>query len=172
VGRDRGYVYIGLAAETAEFAVDAIGRWWQRRGGLLYPGAPELLIVCDAGGCNGCSRRLWKAQLQEKLADGSGLAVSVSHYPTGASRWNPVEHRLFSYISVYGAGIPLRTLATLLACIRGTETESGLSVEAFVLRKRYQDGIPVTDQQMRALNLTRHEVCPRWNYTIRPHTDT
>jgi hypothetical protein len=168
---DRGYVYVGLAAETAEFAVDAIRRWWQDRGAGLYPGAAELLILCDAGGGNSCSRRLWKQQLQEKLADGCGLAVTVCHYPAGASKWNPVEHRLFSYISINWAGVPLRSLALMLAYLRGTRTEAGLSVEAFVLRKRYRSGIKVTDEQMRALNIIKHEVCPRWNYTIRPRAD-
>jgi Rhodopirellula transposase DDE domain len=165
---DRGYVYVGLAAETAEFAVDAIDRWWRSRGGLLYPGAAALLILCDAGGGNSCSRRLWKAQLGQQLADGCGLSVSVCHYPTGASKWNPVEHRLFSHLSANWAGVPLRDLATLLALIRGTRTDSGQYVEAFVLRKRYRQGVAVPDEQMQALNITRHEVCPDWNYTIRP----
>jgi hypothetical protein len=169
---DRGYVYVGLAAETAEFAVDAIRRWWCGRGKGLYPGAAQLLILCDAGGSNSCSRRLWKLQIQEKLADGEGLTVTVCHYPTGASKWNPVEHRLFSYVSLNWAGIPLRSLRVLLACLRGTRTETGLRVEAFVLRKKYRDGIQVTEQQMRTLRITRHEVCPTWNYTIKPRMES
>lgn len=169
---DRGYVYVGLAAETAEFAVDAIRRWWCERGQGLYPNVSQLLILCDGGGGNSCTRRLWKLALQEKLADGEGLTVTVCHYPTGASKWNPVEHRLFSYISLNWAGIPLRSLRLLLACIRGTRTETGLRIEAFVLRKKYREGIRVTKQQMQALNISTHEVCPSWNYTIRPRKVT
>jgi Rhodopirellula transposase DDE domain len=169
---DRGDIYVGLAAETAEFAVDAIRRWWRDRGRRRYPGAQHLLVLCDAGGSNSCTRRLWKLQVQEKLADGEGLAVTVCHYPTGASKWNPVEHRLFSYVSINWAGVPLRSLGVMLACIRGTRTAAGLRVGATVLRKHYRDGIRVTDRQLRGLNITPHGVCPGWNYTIRPRAET
>jgi hypothetical protein len=165
---DRGWVYAGLSANTAELAVDAIARWWCEAGRWLYPGADELLILCDAGGSNSCRARLWKQQLQEKLADRWGLWVTVCHYPRGASKWNPVEHRLFSRISINWAGKPLRTLETLLACIRGTETETGVPVRATLLARRYANGIKVPGQEVQTWRLTRHGTCPQWNYTIKP----
>jgi hypothetical protein len=166
--RDRGYVYVGLSADTAEFAVDAIARWWRQEGRRLYPGADELLILCDAGGSNSCRARLWTQQVQEKLADRWGLWVTVCHYPRGASKWDPVEHRLFSRISVNWAGQPLRTVDTLLACIRGTTTDSGAAVHATLLRGTYEQGIRVPDAEVQTWRLRRHDVCPGWNYTIKP----
>lgn len=166
--RDRGYVYVGLSADTAEFAVDAIARWWRDEGRRAYPGADELLILCDAGGSNGYRRRLWKQQIQEKLADRWGLHVTVCHYPRGASKWNPVEHRLFGRISTNWAGTPLRSLATLLACIRGTTTEAGVAVKAVVLAGRYDTGIKVPPEEVQTWHLRRHSTCPDWNYTIKP----
>jgi hypothetical protein len=167
--RDRGWVYVGLSAETAEFAVDAIARWWRDEGRWAYRQADELLVLADAGGSNSCRARLWKQQVQEKLADRWGLRVTVCHYPRGASKWNPVEHRLFSRISINWAGQPLRDLATLLACIRGTTTESGVAVKGTVLRRSYQEGIRISDEEMQSLCLHAHSVCPQWNYTIKPH---
>ena len=166
--RDRGHVYVGLSADTAAFAVDAIACWWRDRGRRAYPDADELLILCDAGGSNGCRSRLWKQQLQEKLADRWGLWVTVCHYPRGASKWNPVEHRLFSRISVNWAGTPLDSLATLLACIRGTRTEAGIPVRAAVLQRRYRRGVKVPKAEVQTWRLTRHATCPDWNYTIKP----
>jgi len=166
--RDRGHVYVGLSADTAEFAVDAIARWWRDAGRRAYPDAFELLILCDAGGSNGCRGRLWKQQLQEKLADRWGLWVTVCHYPRGASKWNPVEHRLFSRISINWAGTPLRSLATLLACIRGTATEAGVAVRAAVLTRSYHTGTKVRDEEVQTWRLKRHSICPNWNYTIKP----
>ena len=166
--RDRGHVYVGLSAATAAFAVDALSRWWRDEGRRSYPDADALLLLCDAGGCNSCRGRLWKQQLQEKLADRWGLWVTVCHYPRGASKWNPVEHRLFSRISINWAGKPLRSLATVLACIRGTKTEAGSAVRATVLPGTYATGIRVSDAEMETLRLQRHSVCPQWNYTIKP----
>jgi len=165
---DRGYLYVGLSADTAAFAVDAIARWWRDDGRRLYPAVDELLILCDSGGSNSCRTRLWKQQVQEKLADRWGLWVTVCHYPRGASKWNPVEHRLFSRISSNWAGKPLRTLATFLACIRGTKTQTGFAVKATRLSGTYEDGIEVPDREMQTWHLKRHSVCPQWNYTIEP----
>lgn len=165
---DRGWVYVGLSAETGAFAADAIARWWQEAGRRLYPAADELLVLADAGGGNGCRSRLWRQQVQVKLADRWGLWVTVCHYPRGASKWNPVEHRLFSRISINWAGRPLVSLAVLLACIRGTTTESGATVRAALMGRRYRHGVRVSDAEMAALRLTRHAVCPDWNYTIKP----
>lgn len=166
---NRGYVYVGQSADTPQFAVEAIVRWWQEIGKSLYPNADKILILADAGGSNGCRPRLWKQQLQELLADQIGLEVTVCHYPTGASKWNPIEHRLFGPISMNWAGKPLETFDFMLACIRGTDTETGLHVEAFLVEKLYKKGIKVAKELMKTLLIECHEVCPRWNYTIKPH---
>ena len=164
-----GYVYVGQSADTAEFAVTRIADWWNTIGCHNFSGATKLLILCDGGGSNGWRSRLWKAQLQEHLADLLGLEVSVCHYPTGTSKWNPIEHRLFGPISINWAGKPLRTLETLLAYIRGTRTQTGLQVSAFLVEQVFEKGAKVSDETMDGLNLERHATCPNWNYTIRPH---
>ena len=168
LNQNRGYVRVGVSASTAEFAVDTIVSWWQAEGQHAFPHAGRLLILADGGGSNGSRPRLWKARLQTGLADRFGLAVTVCHYPTGASHYNPVEHRLFGPISINWAGQPLRSLPLLLACIRGTKTETGLHVRASLNRKQYKTKIKVSDQEMKSLNLKRHKVCPNWNYTIKP----
>jgi hypothetical protein len=175
---NRGYVYVGQTADTPQFAVEQIAAWWQTFGCHNFPGASRLLILCDAGGSNGYRPRLWKQQLQELLADRLGLEVTVCHYPTGASKWNPVEHRLFGPISVNWAAQPLVpdcgqglvSFEKMLALVRGTVTETGLSVEAFLVDKVYATGLKVTEAVMQGLNLVHHTVCPKWNYTIRPHS--
>jgi hypothetical protein len=124
---NRGHVVVGTSADTPAFAVDAITAWWVRRGLRRYPEAGALLLLADAGGSNGCRPRLWKQRLQEDLAERYGLVVTVCHYPTGASKWNPIEHRLFGPVSSNWAGVPLRSPAVMLACLRGTQTRTGLS---------------------------------------------
>ena len=166
----QGTVYVGQSADTPQFAVEAIATWWQNTGQHLYPEAPALLILADAGGSNGYRPRLWKQQLQEQLADRFGLEVTVCHYPTGASKWNPVEHRLFGPISINWAGIPLRTFDTMLALIRGTTNVSGLQVGAALIDQTFLKGIKVADDTMARLNLAHHAVCPNWNYTLRPRS--
>lgn len=168
VNQNRGYVYVGQSADTAEFAVDVLVRWWQEFGHFDFPDAPYLLVLCDCGGSNGYRLRLWKTQIQEQLADKLKLNVTVCHYPTGASKWNPIEHRLFGPISINWAGKPLRSFETILACIRGTTTQTGLVVSAFLVEKIYAKGIKIADEVMESLNLERHAICPNWNYTIRP----
>jgi hypothetical protein len=164
----QGHVYVGQSADTAEFAVDAIADWWSSTGSSLYPDAPELLILADGGGSNGYRSRLWKEQLQTKLVDAFDLPVTVSHFPTGASKWNPIEHRLFSQISKTWAGTPLTSIELMLACIRDTKTDTGLTVKATHIDKTYQKGIKISDAQMDALSIKRHATCPQWNYTLRP----
>jgi hypothetical protein len=166
---NRGYVYVGQSADTPQFAVEMIVRWWQEIGRNLYPNTNKILILADAGGSNGCRPRLWKQQLQELLADQLGLEVTVCHYPTGASKWNPIEHRLFGPISLNWTGKPLKTFEFMLACMRGTNTDTGLQVEAFLVEKVYEKGIKVAKELMMTLSIVWHEVCPRWNYTIKPH---
>jgi hypothetical protein len=165
-----GYVYVGNSAETGQFAVDAIAMWWEGEGRDKFCGADKLLVLADGGGGNGYRSRLWKQQLQEQVADRLGLDVTVCHYPTGASKWNPVEHRLFGPISINWAGKPLRSFETMLSYIRGTTTEGGLKVKAYLLDRHYAKGVKVTERQMKALELERHDVCPNWNYTLRPRS--
>jgi hypothetical protein len=165
---NRGWVYVGTSAETAAFAVDVIVCWWADEGRLLYPGVKRLLILADSGGANGCQPRLWKERLQRRLADEFGLEVTVCHYPTGCSKWNPVEHRLFGPISRNWAGIPLRTMDIMLSLIRGTQTRKGLVVKAAALDGVYETGQTVSKKVMRWLDLVPADVCPRWNYTLRP----
>lgn len=166
-----GTVYVGRSADTPRFAVEAIARWWVSEGRLRYPEAQHLLVLADAGGSNNCRARRWKQQLQQ-LCDRFQLAVTVCHYPTGCSKWNPIEHRLFGPISTNWAGRPLRTWETLLGYIRGTNTTTGLAVRAELAEGVYQTGETVSDAEMADLNLEHHATCPIWNYTLRPHAVT
>lgn len=168
--RNHGTVYLGASGDTPRFAVDAIARWWASDGQAAYPGADQVLILADAGGSNNCRARLWKQQLQEQLSDRFGLTVTVCHYPTGCSKWNPIEHRLFGPISLNWAGQPLRTWDTMLGYLRGTKTTTGLDVWAELQDGVYRTGERVSDAEMASLHLERHAVCPTWNYTIRPRS--
>lgn len=170
--RNRGTVYVGQSADTPRFAVDLLARWWVEEGRAAYPEAGELLILADSGGSNSARSRVWKQQLQEQLCDRHGLAVTVCHYPTGCSKWNPIEHRLFGPISQNWAGHPLATWETMLGYLRGTTTETGLTVRAALHDGTYQTGESVSDAEMATLNLTHHAVCPTWNYTLRPRFPT
>lgn len=169
---NRGHVVVGTSSDTPAFAVDAIGAWWQRQGRLRYPDADDLLILADAGGSNGCRPHLWKYALQTRLADRFGLVITVCHYPTGASKWNPVEHRLFGPISTNWAGKPLRSMEFMLNCLRGTKTTTGLRVTAEWNRRIYETGITVPPAQRKEQAIEPHATCPTWNYTIYPrHTE-
>jgi hypothetical protein len=172
VTANRGSVYVGSSGDTPQFAVEAIARWWEGTGRTVYPDAGHLLILADAGGSNGCRPRLWKQQLQERVCDRLGLTVTVCHYPTGCSKWNPIEHRLFSQISLNWAGKPLRTWETMLGYLRATTTATGLTVDACLLDGAFPTGQTVSDAEMQALRLDRHDVCPIWNYTLRPRLPT
>jgi hypothetical protein len=171
VQRNEGYMQVGLSADTPAFAVAAIRAWWEQQGRTAYPDAPRLLILADAGGSNACRSRGWKQQLQEHLCDALGLTVTVCHYPTGCSKWNPVEHRLFGPISINWAGHPLRTLETMLAYLRGTSTETGLRVTAAHDPRLYPKGQKVADAVFAHLRVTPHAVCPQWNYTVHPRSN-
>lgn len=168
VSRKRGAVYVGVSADTPEFAVAAIARWWEEEGRLNYPQAKQLLILADGGGSNGYRSRSFKLYLQERVSDRYGLTVSVCHYPTGCSKWNPIEHRLFSQISLNWAGKPLRTLETMLNFIRGTTTSTGLRVRATLLEGTFEKGQSVSEDQMKQLHIEHAAVCAQWNYTLRP----
>lgn len=165
---NRGDVYVGTSANTPQFAADALARWWRDAGQVRFPGATHLLILADSGGSNAAASRVWKQQIQRQFCDQFGLVVTICHYPTGCSKWNPIEHKLFCYISKNWAGKPLRSFAILLAYLRGTTTRAGLTINASVLEGHYPTGQKVSDEEMRTLNLERHVICPKWNYTIRP----
>jgi hypothetical protein len=163
-----GTVYVGQSADTATFAVDAIAQWCASEMQQRFPGATRLLIEADSGGSNSARSRVWKERLQVQVADRFGLSVTVCHYPTGASKWNPIEHRLFSEISKTWAGCPLRSFEVLVEYIRQTRTATGLRVEAHLVSTVYARGVKIPDEVMAALNIQAHDVCPQWNYTIHP----
>jgi len=165
---NRGTVYVGQSADTPRFAVEMLARWWESEGQTVFPAASELLILADAGGSNSARSRVWKSQLQAQLCDHFGLTVTVCHYPTGCSKWNPIEHRLFGPISSNWAGQPLHSWETMLGYLRGTKTETGLTVRAALHEGLYKTGESVSDADMATLNLERHAICPTWNYTLRP----
>jgi len=168
LGANHGSVLIGTSHDTPEFAVDAIVEWWRRQGRRRYDQASELLILADSGGSNGARCRLWKCALQEKLVDRFQLGVTVCHYPTGASKWNPIEHRLFSEISKHWVGQPLTDYPTVVRLIGETKTKTGLRVHCALSSKDYPTEIKVSDEQMAALDLLKHPILPQWNYTLLP----
>lgn len=166
---NRGSVMVGVSHDTSAFAAHAIAHWWRQEGSVRYPRSRQLLILSDTGGSNGARRRTWKTELQSQLADSLGLTLTVAHYPTGASKWNPIEHRLFSEISKNWAGEPLDSYQKILNFIRSTRTETGLSVTAQLDRRNYPTGTEPTPVQLLSLRLKPHEVLPKWNYTISPN---
>jgi hypothetical protein len=160
-------VNVGITHDTAEFAVESIRRWWKLDGQGAYPSAQRLLICADAGGSNGNRLRAWKVNLQ-LLAEEMGIAIPVCHYPPGTSKWNKIEHRLFSFISLNWKGEPLITFETVVNLIGATKTRMGLKVKAVLDENEYETGIKVSDAQLEAVRLRRHQVHPSWNYTISP----
>ncbi len=168
LGRNEGYVVVGTAHETPAFAVAAIRAWWLEVGQHNYCDKNELLIQADGGGANGHRCWLWKWGLQQ-LADEFQLTITVTHFPTGASKWNPIEHRLFCRLSSNWAGQPLVSFETMLKFIRTTRTETGLRCRARLDRKKYKTGLKITPEQKQRINLQPHRTLPRYNYTIRPH---
>jgi hypothetical protein len=170
VGRNRGHVCVSTSKDTSELAVNSIEDWWRRQGSRAFAGHKRLLILADSGGSNGCRVRLWKRELQ-RFADETGLTITVAHFPRGASKWNPVEHRLFGPISQNWRGVPLRTLDTLLGFIASTTTQTGLKVTTKLDRRVYRQQIKVTDREMRQLHLRKQKTCPLWNYSISARTE-
>jgi hypothetical protein len=164
---NRGFVNVGIDHDTAEFAVESIRRWWKTCGKQLYPNARWLLITADSGGSNGARTRLWKQQLQE-LANEVQLAITVAHYPPATSKWNKIEHHLFSYISINWRAKPLTSLEAIIELISHTTTTAGLQVTAVKDSHTYPTGIKVSDAEMDALTLSRDPFHGEWNYTIRP----
>ena len=165
---NQGYVYVGTSNDTPEFAAYAIAQWWADPDRPRFRREDKLLILADAGGSNNCRYWLWKQQVQEQLADEFGIEVMICHYPTGASKWNPIEYRLFSQISRNWAGKPLRSWETMLNYIRGTITETGLRVKAFLVNRLFEKKKKVSTEERASLRLHRRPICPTWNYVIKP----
>lgn len=165
--RNEGWVSVGIDHDTAAFAVESIRRWWERMGRPAYGGAHRLLITADGGGSNGSRRRLWKTELQ-RLADETTLEITVCHFPPGTSKWNKIEHRLFSFISQNWRGRPLVSYAMMVDLIGATTTSKGLKVKCALDSKTYPAGIKVEDQEIAELNLDRAEFHGDWNYTLKP----
>jgi hypothetical protein len=165
--RNAGWVSVGVDHDTASFAVRTILRWWRKMGQPIYPRARELLITADAGGSNGPRVRLWKWELQQ-LANRTGLSITVCHMPPGTSKWNKIEHRLFSYISTNWRGQPLVSLAVIVSLIASTRTAAGLRVRSELDKGSYPEGQRVSEQLMSTIILERHRFHGDWNYTIRP----
>jgi hypothetical protein len=168
VGLNTGMIVVGKSTDTPEFAVNSIATWWKHYGRYQYPDSKRLLILADSGGSNGARPRAFKKFLQERIADEYGLQVTVSHYPTGASKWNPIEHRMFSEISKNWAGHPLESFETLLNFARNTKTETGLRIEAYLDESEYEKGIKVNDREFKKLSMTKNDEVSNWNYTIKP----
>lgn len=167
IGANNAWVSVGDDHDTAAFAAATIGRWWDTMGAVAYPDTARLLVTADAGGSNSYRGRLWKVELA-KLAERTGLDITVCHYPPGTSKWNKIEHRLFSHISMNWRGRPLTSHETVVQLIAATTTRSGLTVHAELDEATYPKGVKITDHQMRALPLDRHQFHGDWNYTLRP----
>ena len=167
IAANQGWVNVGVDHDTAQFAVNSIRSWWAHLGAQRYPDARRLQITADCGGSNGNRLRLWKVELQ-KLANETGLEIRVSHFPPGTSKWNRIEHRLFSYITINRRGKPLHNLETIINLIAATTTSTGLEVYARLDDGSYPDKIRVPDDQIQAVNLHGDEFHPNWNYTIKP----
>jgi hypothetical protein len=169
IGRNEGFVNIGTDHDTAAFAAASVRGWWKAEGRRLYPRAQEIVITADAGGSNGPRLRLWKWELQQ-LADETGLPLSICHFPPGTSKWNKVEHRLFSFISSNWRGEPLRDYETIVKLIARTTTAAGLKVVCRLDRRKYATGRQVTDAEMKTVRLERNRFHGDWNYVIKPRS--
>ena len=163
-----GAFYVGESHDTPEFAVDCIVAWWSDLGRQQYPNARELCILADSGGSNGCRPRAWKYFLQYNLVNPFHITVTVAHYPSGASKWNPIEHRLFSEVSKNWAGVPLESMEVILNYLNTTKTQTGLTVTAKPMAGAYECGLKISPDDMKQLHLKHNTVIPRWNYTIKP----
>lgn len=170
VGANEGWMSVGDDHDTAAFAVNAVRRWWQAMGAERYPNARRLLVTADAGGSNGYRNRLWKTELG-RLAAETGLEITVCHYPPGTSKWNKVEHRMFSFITINWRGRPLESLRTVIELISATTTTSGLTIQAAHDPTTYEKGVKVTDAELAAVPLHPHDWHGEWNYTINAQPD-
>lgn len=167
IGRNEGWVNVGCDHDTATFAAESIRRWWARMGRPMYEGAREILVCADGGGSNGYRLRLWKVEVQ-RFSTAADLAVTVCHFPPGTSKWNKIEHRLFSHITMNWRGRPLVSHDVVVKLIGSTTTDAGLRVKASLDKRRYPKGVKVTDSEIGSINLTRHDFHGEWNYTLKP----
>ncbi|MBA2301133.1 MAG: ISAzo13 family transposase [Acidobacteria bacterium] len=167
IGQNVGWVNVGIDHDTASFAVESIRRWWQHMGQSRYPTATRLLVTADAGGSHGPRIRLWRVEMQH-LADELQIPITVCHFPPGTSKWNKIEHRLFSFISLNWRGKPLLSYQVIVNLIAATTTQAGLRVEAAVDRNTYPPGVKVADAEVRRVNLRPARFHGDWNYTVRP----
>lgn len=171
LSQNRGFVNVGTSHDTPDFAVESLRLWWEHEGRARYPAAESLLVFADGGGSNSSRSRVWKVRVQA-LADALQLPITVSHLPPGTSKWNRIEHRLFAYISIHWRGQPLVDYETVVSLIGTTTTTAGLTVTARLDLTDYPTGVEVTDAELAALALTRHETNPQWNYTLSPRPAT
>ena len=167
ISNNKGWINVGMDHDTAEFSVESIRLWWKVLGNKLYPDATKILITADCGGSNGYRIRLWKTELQ-KFATEENLSISVCHFPPGTSKWNKIEHRLFSFISIAWRGRPLLSYQIMINLIKSAKTKTGLTVGAILDENKYTKGIKISDDDMKNLNLIRDSFHGEWNYTIQP----
>jgi hypothetical protein len=166
---NRGTVCVGVSHDTPAFAAHSIATWWKREGSRRHGNAPKLLVLADSGGSNGCRSRAWKTEIQTQLCNPFGITATIAHYPTGASKWNPIEHRLFSEISKHWAAEPLVSYEKMLDFIRTTSTKTGLAVTAYLDRNEYPTGLKPDPRLISSLALKPGKILPLWNYTIAPN---
>jgi len=171
IGRNEGWVSVGVDHDTASFAAESISRWWQKMGSVGYPDATELMITADGGGSNGSRVRLWKLELQ-KLSNEIGIPITVCHLPPGTSKWNKIEHRMFSYITMNWRGRPLVSHEVIINSIANTKTKTGLRIKAELDTNSYPLGVKVSDEQLRQVNIDRADFHGEWNYTISPQNQS
>ena len=169
IGDNKGWVNVGISADTSEFAVESIRQWWKRMGKRRYAETKEILICADSGGSNGYRLHLWKYELQ-KFCDQEDLQITVCHFPPGTSKWNKIEHRLFSYISMNWRGRPLTDYRTIVSLIASTKTKSGLSIKVRLDKRKYKKGRKIKKRELEKLNIRRHTFHGEWNYTIQNRT--
>ena len=168
VGKNQGWVSVGISSDTAKFSVNSIQTWWYKMGQELYKNTTKLLITADCGGSNGNRVRLWKTELQ-KLANEINMTIYVCHFPPGTSKWNKIEHRMFSYISKNWRGKPLLTTETVVNLISNTTTKSGLKIRSMIDQNIYEKGLKISDDEMKKVNITGEKFHPEWNYRITPN---
>ncbi len=167
INRNEGFVNVGMSSDTSEFAVNSLWQWWRHFGRKHYPNATEILVCADGGGSNGSRTRAWKFYLQE-LSNKLGIPITVAHYPPGTSKWNKIEHRMFSFISMNWKGKPLENFEAVVKLISSTKTKEGLKVKARLDKKKYKKGMKISREDFEDLNLKFSKKFPQWNYTVHP----
>lgn len=168
VNKNKAFVVVGKSKDTPAFATDSLEKWWRTTGQVQYPNTNEILILADSGGSNGAKSRVWKKDIQEKLCNRYQLKITVCHFPPGSSKWNPIEHRVFSQISKNWSGIPLKNIETVAKYIRTTKTKTGLKTSVLLNNKEYKIGEKVSEEVFEKINCNYSRLLPEWNYTISP----